>query len=93
MADVLPFVRRGADFVNYAGFILSRLRLLAMSQPSDPNKLTIDAHQSLRDVHQARVRFVGDETEYRLILAPADAPVEIDGTPADDFFHYPLGRR
>jgi hypothetical protein len=37
-------------------------------------------------VHQALVKLDSDPTDYRLILAPANAPITINGRPIDEHF-------
>jgi hypothetical protein len=93
MAEVIPFRRFGQqEAVAYTSFILARLSLLTRQEPNDANKVEIDRQRKdgSRGVNQARVRLAGDPTVYRLILAPADAPVQINGVPADDYFSSPL---
>lgn len=87
-------LRRVRGAVHYAGFIVGRLAVMSGDHPDDENKLVIDQHQSTGafGVHQARVRLAGDETVYRMILAPADAPVMVNGVPADSYFLEPLER-
>ena len=51
-----------------------------------------DQHQSngLFCIHQLRVRRPGDKTVYRIIVAPADAPIQIGSVPADEHFSKPI---
>ena len=54
-----------------------------------------DQHQAngLYGVHQLRVRLPGDPTVYRVLIAPADAPISIGGVAADHHFSEPLVER
>lgn len=58
-------------------------------------EITLDGRQGngLHGIHQARVTLQGDPTTYRLIIAPADAPLEIGGRPIGEHFALPLGDR
>ena len=51
-----------------------------------------DQHQSngLFAIHQLRVRRPGDKTVYRIIVAPADAPIQIGSVLADEHFKKPI---
>jgi hypothetical protein len=53
---------------------------------------TVDQHQSsaLYCVHQLRVRLPGDPVQYRVLIAPEDAPVAIGGVPVDEHFAEPI---
>lgn len=84
---VIPFPK---PKLHYAGFLLNRFAKLA---GCDPNGITVDQHQQngAHGVHQARVRLHGDDTIYRLILAPESAPFEANGAPIDQHFAKPLG--
>ncbi len=52
----------------------------------------VDQHQQngLHAVHQLRVRLPGDDTIYRVIVAPANAPICIGEVDADLHFIEPL---
>jgi hypothetical protein len=78
----------------FPGFIVAQLaELTRKATGADP--IVIDNHQTngAHCVHQARVRLAGDPTVYRMILAPADAPIFIndDKRPVADAFALPLG--
>lgn len=79
----------------FPGFILSRLADWARRDSDENERITIDNHQGngVYGVHQARVRLKGDPTVYRLIIAPANAPIFIndDKRPVADAFAQPLG--
>lgn len=79
----------------YPGFILTKIASLCRLDTDKTDKITIDNHQSngAQGVHQARVRLAGDTTTYRLILAPADAEIFINGDkrPVAEAFAQPLG--
>jgi hypothetical protein len=79
----------------FPGFILSKLAEWARKDDCQTDRITIDNHQSNGAfcVHQARVRLQGDPTVYRLIIAPANAPIFIndDKRPIADAFAQPLG--
>lgn len=78
---------------HFTGLIMSRIRRIINAAPGDDDAITIDNHQqnAMHGIHQARVRLAGDPTVYRLILAPADAPVEFGGRDAATYFARPLG--
>jgi len=65
----------------YPGFILASVKF-------DTPDITTDQHQSngAYGIHQARVRINDDGTAYRLIIAPADAPITVNGVPIDNHF-------
>jgi hypothetical protein len=82
---------------HYAGFILSSIRAAlrnrCMADRAEADAITVDNSQTNGSygVHQARVRLRGDPNTYRLILAPADAPITINGRPIGEHFAMPLG--
>ena len=80
---------------HYTNFIMSAIRNAtnAAKRHANGDAITIDNHQSngVHGIHQARVRLAGDPTTYRMILAPADAPVSFDGRDASTYFARPLG--
>lgn len=77
----------------FPGFILSRLAEWARLDDDDKERITIDNHQGngAHGVHQARVRLAGDPTVYRVLVMPADAPIQIGGRAIADYFPRPLG--
>jgi hypothetical protein len=77
----------------FPGFILSRLTEWARKDECQTDRIMIDNHQAngTHGVHQARARLSGDPTVYRIIVAPADAPISIAGRDAADYFAQPLG--
>lgn len=83
------------------GFIIARLTRWAKLQRErnschpETDWMEIDGHQSNGSygVHQARVTLRSDPTVYRLIVAPADAPITINGRPIGEHFAKPLGDR
>jgi len=82
--------------MTYTGYIVATLRaLLGAENASAPESERITLANSQANgtygVHQATVRLGGDPTTYRLILAPADAPIEINGRPIGEHFALPLG--
>jgi len=79
----------------FPGYIIARIAELARKEPASADRITVAGHQSngLYGVHQARVTMAGDPTTYRLIIAPADAPITINGQPIGDHFALPLGDR
>lgn len=80
----------------YPGHILAKLANWARADDRYvTDRVTIDGHQGNGSygVHQARVQLSGDPTTYRLILAPADAPIMINGRPIGEHFAKPLGDR
>lgn len=52
----------------------------------------VDQHQGNGAwcVHQLRVRLPDDPTVYRVIVAPADAPLAIGSQPIDEHFREPI---
>tara|TARA_R100001530_G_scaffold110040_1_gene77389 strand:+ start:358 stop:654 length:297 start_codon:yes stop_codon:yes gene_type:complete len=66
----------------YPGFILASVKF-------DTPDITTDQHQSngAYGIHQARVRINDDGTAYRLIIAPADAPITVNGVDIDQHFN------
>ena len=79
---------------HYTGFIVSIIRnAIAAGRHDNANKVSIDNLQqnAAHGIHQARVRLEGDPTIYRMILAPADAPIEFGGREASTYFARPLG--
>lgn len=48
-----------------------------------------DQHQQngLYGLHQLRVRLPDDATVYRVIVAPANAPITVNGVAIDEHFH------
>lgn len=78
----------------YPGFIIAKIAEWARKEPA-PDCIAVDGHQGngLYGIHQARVTMQGDPTTYRLIIAPADAPITINGRPIGEHFAQPLGDR
>lgn len=84
--------------MHYTGLILSRLAIAIQEwsvKPETVDKVTITNRQQngAYGVHQATVCLSGDPNTYRLILAPADAPITINGRPIGEHFAKPLGDR
>lgn len=81
-----------ATFARWAR--IAQERPLDVDAPDD-DKITVDNHQAegVFGVHQARIQLKGDPTTYRMIVAPANAPISINGRPADEVFAAPLGDR
>ena len=87
--------------MTFQGMIIHRIRTALKAQGESCGKsdcgcngeITIEGHQlnGMDGVHQARVRLSNDPTIYRLILAPADAPLELYGRPIGHAFSKPLG--
>jgi hypothetical protein len=82
----------------FPGFILAQIASWARQDAAADDggdKITIDGHQSngMYCVHQARAMIKGDPTVYRIIIAPANAPIFIndDKRPVADAFALPLG--
>jgi hypothetical protein len=71
----------------YPGYIVSQIkRTLGLAVAA--SDIMIDQHQSngLFGIHQARARIKGDPTVYRIIVAPADAPIFCGKVHADQHF-------
>lgn len=80
----------------FPGFILAQLAQFARDASTmGVDRITIDNHQTngAYCVHQARARIAGDPTVYRIIIAPANAPIFIndDKRPVAEAFALPLG--
>jgi hypothetical protein len=79
---------------HFAGLIITHIRsaMKAATAAYAPDMITIDQLQqnSMWGVQMARVRLSDDPRTYRLILAPAEAPVMIGNVPADQYFNEPL---
>lgn len=78
----------------YPGYIASLIRrALNHTAPlphADDARADLMQANGLYGVHQLRVRLAGDDTVYRIIVAPANAPIAIGGVPADQHFSLPL---
>lgn len=79
---------------HYTGLISSAIRCLlrGAKAPEAFGEATADQPQSngAYGVHQFRLRLSGDETVYRVIVAPANAPISINGVRADEYFLDPI---
>ncbi len=77
---------------GYIASTVKRLLGLVSGDEFPGKEFTVDQFQSNHaySVHQLRVRIAGDATPYRVIIAPADAPVFIGCCPADQHFLEPL---
>lgn len=81
---------------HFAGMILARLRrTMSEREEAEGERITISNHQqnAMYGVHQALLTLEGDPNNYRLILAPADAPILIGDRLIGDHFAKPLGDR
>jgi hypothetical protein len=82
--------------VHYAGLFTSAIQRLVngLGAPEAFAGASADEHQQngAYGVHQLCMRLPGDPTLYRVLIAPADAPISIGGVPADQHFSYPLGQ-
>ncbi len=78
--------------MHFTGHILATLRNAAKALHGG-DEITVDNLQqnATYGIHQARVRLKGDPNTYRLILAPADAPIMVGKCPIADQFAKPLG--
>lgn len=73
----------------YPGYIIDTIRkAITRNVP-----MAISNHQAngCYGIHQCKVKVKDDPTVYRLIVAPADAPITINGRPIGDHFAQPLG--
>ena len=82
----------------YPGHIIAAIRRWAelyKEEGGEELAITLAGHQSngLYGIHQARMTMQGDPATYRLIIAPADAPITINGRPSGEHFAQPLGDR
>lgn len=89
-ASLVPTLRQ-----HFTGFIVSRIRRAVAASNADHSgeEVTLDNVQQngMWGVYQARVRLAGDATVYRLLLAPANAPIRVQGRDIEDYFAQPLG--
>jgi hypothetical protein len=85
----------------YPGHILAKVAEWARQERASKvdchpgDQVTVSNHQAngAHGIHQARVTLSGDPTTYRLIIAPADAPITVNGHPIGEHFAQPLGDR
>jgi hypothetical protein len=80
---------------HFAGLIITQIRnavKLDLKVSGYADVLMIDQLQqnAVWGVQMGRVRLAGDPRTYRLILAPAEAPVMIGKVAADQYFNEPL---
>lgn len=79
----------------FPGYILAQIASWARADNSGSDQIVIDGHQAngAYCVHQARARIAGDPTVYRIIIAPANAPIFIndDKRPVAEAFALPVG--
>jgi hypothetical protein len=83
---------------HFAGLIITQIRnavKAAAAHTDGADVITVDQLQqnAVWGVQMGRVRLAGDPRTYRLILAPAEAPVMIGNVPADQYFNEPLAVR
>ena len=82
---------------HYAGLVASTIKALVNGDrlPIGAEGMAADQFQSngAYGAKQLRVRLPGHEQLYRVIIAPADAPVTIGGVHADQHFSQTLGAR
>lgn len=93
IGDLSRIVRRVP--VHYAGLIACaiRCRLRGLDMPSEAGGMAVDQPQQngAYGAHQFRIRLPGDHgNAYRVIIAPADAPISIGGVPANEHFAEPI---
>lgn len=74
----------------YPGFIASLIRRYLLSAPEDDVRVDLMQSNGMYAAHQLRVRLSGDDTIYRVIVAPANAPISVGGVPVDQHFALPL---
>lgn len=74
---------------HYTGLLASVIRRLVNDSPAP---VVIDQHQQngMWGVHQMRGKLPADPTTYRIIIAPANAPISVSGIPIDDHFKEPI---
>lgn len=77
---------------HYTGLILHHIKR-AVAAHEIGEEITLDNSQrnGMHGIYQCCVRLQGDDTVYRLLLMPANAPVEAYGRPIGDAFAEPLG--
>lgn len=81
---------------HFSGMILTMIRdaVRCYSKAVAPDdEIAIDNMQqnAVHGVWQARVRLKGDPNTYRMLIAPADAPLACDGRNLATYFAEPLG--
>jgi hypothetical protein len=81
--------------MHFTGMIISSIaRLINGDAPHDGFEGAFaDEHQQngMYGAHQLRVTLSDDPTVYRVIVAPANAPITIGGIPADQHFLHVIG--
>jgi hypothetical protein len=82
--------------MHFAGMIAGSIKRLingGVAQDGFEGAIA-DEHQqnALWGIHQLLVRLPDDPTLYRVLIAPADAPIKIASGTADQHFAYPIGK-
>lgn len=79
----------------YPGLIIATLRSALKAQGNErlADEVQLSDHQlnGAFGVHQLKAKVKDDPTVYRIIVAPADAPITINGRPIGDHFALPIG--
>lgn len=100
--NVHPFPKRMRPFgavvrsvmtPTYAGFLTGQIRrALLENQPAVQGGLVVDQFQSngLYACHQLRVTLPDGMGTYRVLVAPADAPLKVGDVAAEEHFMEPL---
>jgi hypothetical protein len=82
--------------MHFSGIIANSIkRLVNGHAPQDGFAGAVASeHQqnALWGIHQLLVRVPNDPTLYRVLIAPADAPIKIASGTADQHFSYPIGK-
>lgn len=88
-------LRAATDAVSKLKPVFCNLIAQAIRVTLDLPGAVIDQHQAngLWCIHQLRVRLPGDPQLYRVIIAPAEAPIFIGKTPADEHFSDPIAQQ
>lgn len=81
---------------HFAGHLMAKIAAWAREDRAKiaaNDAIILTGHQSngAFGIHQAALRLTGDPVLYRIIIAPADAPLEVNGRPIGDHFAAPLG--
>lgn len=92
MSDIAAQFKAVAEAVSKIKPVYCNLIARAIKVALDVPGAQIDQHQAngLWCVHQLRVRLPNDPQLYRVIVAPAEAPIFIGKTPADEHFSEPI---
>lgn len=82
--------------IHYAGLILNMIRgaIRDRNIRQAGNEIRIDQPQEnhIYGIQQVRIRLEGDPQIYRMIIAPADAPIRVGPVSIDQHFLEPIAQ-